>query len=372
MIKKYLKLISIITLVIIFFEVIVFGAYMKVAYKPVYDPKIQASYDSDNRVNNNNSDNDNKANNSSDNNNKANSNGDSGNSVNNSIDNEETTSEEKFSEPVKVNFLVVGVDKEEALTDTIMVFNYESTSEKLHILSIPRDTYIELESYKRKKLRNIGVSAPSYMKINSVNLYGGKRYGIEFLKTEIEEMLGIKLDYYIKVNVEAFRKIVDAIGGVEYNVPQRLYYSDPAQDLLIDLYPGLQTLNGEQAEGLVRFRKGYATQDLHRIEVQQDFIKVFVKQIMQKDTIKNNFKDFVITYLNYVETDFSILDIPKYMKFIDTLDSNKIITATLPGYADMIDEISYYIHDKKQTNELVQEFFYGSKPLEEETKIYKQ
>jgi len=352
MIKRYLKLIGTITLVIIFFEVIVFGAYMKVVNKPVYDPKIQAYYD-------NNDDSNSKVNNNTDN-------------QENKTDLKQETAEEKFSAPVKVNFLVVGVDKEEALTDTIMVFNYESTSEKLHILSIPRDTYIELESYKRKKLKNIGMNAPSHMKINSVNLYGGKKYGIEFLKTEIEEMLGVKIDYYIKINVEAFRKIVDAIGGVEYNVPQRLYYSDPAQDLLINLYPGLQILNGEQAEGLVRFRKGYATQDLHRIEVQQDFIKVFVKQIMQKDTIKNNLKDFVITYLDYVETDFSILDIPKYMKFIDTLDSDKIITATLPGYADMIDEISYYIHDEKETNKLVQEFFYGVEPLEKETEIYTQ
>ena len=75
--------------------------------------------------------------------------------------------------------------------------------------------------------------------------------------------------------------LVDAIGGVEFDVPMRMYYTDPTQDLYIDLQPGLQTLDGEHAMQLVRFRKGYATQDLQRTEVQRDFLQALAKQCLK-------------------------------------------------------------------------------------------
>ena len=82
-------------------------------------------------------------------------------------------------------------------------------------------------------------------------------------------MLGFEVDGYVEVNLEAFVEIIDLMGGVTFDVPQRMYYSDPSQNLYIDLYPGEQTLTGDQAIGVVRYRSGYAAGDIRRTEVQR-------------------------------------------------------------------------------------------------------
>lgn len=321
------------------------GIYLKVSARPVYDPnkqyEIYDKKDSDNIINT---------------------------SSNNTKKSEKDTEIEPINIPKRLNFLLVGVDENESLTDVIMVGSIQCDNGNVNILSIPRDTYVELENHKLKKLKQIGKSAPSVMKINAVNVYGGKEYGIEFLRSEIEELLSIKIDYYVKVDLEGFVSIVDTIGGVEFDVPKGgLYYTDPTQDLYINLKGGNQILNGKQAEGLVRFRKGYATQDLQRMKVQQDFIKQFVKQLMQKETIKSNFVGLVSNFFQYVKTDFNVADLVKYGSLADKISSDKITTATLPGEARMIEGASYFIQDTNETFDLVQQYFYGEEPKTEET-----
>lgn len=260
---------------------------------------------------------------------------------------EMTLTEKLVTAPARTNFLIVGVDGNESLTDTIMVGSFESATNNITLVSIPRDTYV---NYKG-----------SHIKINSVNGYaGGGEEGIQSLQEELEELLNISISYYVKVNLEAFRSIVDDIGGVVYTVPEGgLYYTDPAQDLYINLKGGTQRLNGSDAEGLVRFRKGYAQQDLKRMEVQQDFFKEFIKQLLEKETIVANLDDLIIDFIKYVDTNFKVVDIPKYISCIKSIDADKIKTTTLPGYPQMIDGISYYICDKKETSLLSKEYFYG-------------
>lgn len=263
--------------------------------------------------------------------------------------------------PVRTNFLIVGVDKKESLTDSIMVGSYVSTTNEINIMSIPRDTFVEYDSADKKKFSDVGRSVPSSSKINAVNAYGGEKYGIIFLQDELEQMLGIKIDYYVKVNLDAFKDIVDEVGGIDFEVPEGgLYYSDPTQNLNINLKGGMQHLNGSQAEGLVRFRKGYARQDLHRVEIQQEFVKEFVKQVMAKDTIKNNLPTLITNYLKNVKTNFTVEDLPKYIKCMSNFNTDNMNSATLPGYPQMIGNGSYYIYNPSETKELVDKFFYGS------------
>ncbi len=280
----------------------------------------------------------------------------------------EQTSNGIFTPPIRTNILITGVDKEESLTDVLMVASFISTTGEINLLSIPRDTYISYKGEDLTALRKVNRGAPSYMKANSVYAYT-KSAGIEPLKTTVENLLGIKIDYYVKVDLDAFVSIVDAVGGIYFDVPKGgLKYSDPTQDLYINLKEGYQLLDGKAAEGLVRFRKGYNRQDLQRVEVQQQFIKEFITQVLNKDTLVSNLGEITLNLIKYVETDFSASDLPKYLNCIPNIATSKMNTATLPGNPQMIDNLSYYVLDNSGTKEIVDQFFYGNTdPEKEET-----
>ena len=142
------------------------------------------------------------------------------------------------------NILICGTDDDGTRTDTIIVAHLDANTHTVALLSIPRDTPVSTGS--------------GLMKINSVYAGGGKD-GMERLAARLKELLGFPVDGYVLVDLVAFQKTVDLVGGVEFDVPQDMDYEDPSQDLYIHLRKGLQTLSGEQAMGLVRFRKGYAT-----------------------------------------------------------------------------------------------------------------
>ncbi len=279
----------------------------------------------------------------------------------------EQTSKGIFTPPVRTNVLITGVDKAENLTDVMMVASFISTNGKINLISIPRDTYVSFKGDSLKELRKVNKGAPSYMKANSIYAYT-KKSGMQILKSSIEDMLGIKIDYYVKVDLDAFKKIVDAVGGIYFDVPKGgLRYSDPTQNLYINLKEGYQLLDGDAAEGLVRFRKGYARQDLQRVEVQQQFIKEFVSQVLKKETIINNLGELALTFIKYVDTDFTISNLPKYINTISKIDTSKIKTQTLPGVPQSINGASYYMVDFNETKKIIDEFFYDSTEVEEVT-----
>lgn len=232
----------------------------------------------------------------------------------------------------RTTFLIMGVDKDGDRTDTIMVGCYNQTLDELTLISVPRDTLIEVsdEAYKlmREEYPEPGQKG---MKINAITHYGQEKYGIPLLIEEIEEMIGVPVDYYCKVSFDAFDYLIDSIGGVEYNVPMRMYYKDETQDLLIDLQPGLQTLNGEQAQGLVRYRYGYANQDIGRVATQQDFCKELLKQLVNKDTFFKNAGAYLTTFFKYVDANIKLSDAIKYMSVVKDFNTDNIYTYTMPG-----------------------------------------
>lgn len=277
-----------------------------------------------------------------------------------------------LTSPVRTNVLITGVDKEEHLTDIIMVASFISTTGEINLMSIPRDTYTTFSGENLKELRKINSGAPSVMKINSVYSYTGRKAGLNFLEKTIEELLGVNIDYYVKVNLDVFKKIVDAVGGIYFTVPEGgLRYSDPTQNLNINLKGGYQLLDGEAAEGLVRFRKGYATQDLGRVQVQQEFVKEFIKQVLNKETLMSNLREIVLNFVKNVETNFGISDLPKYVKAIDKIDVNNINSTTAPGRPQMISGASYYLIDNNELKKIVDDYFYGNTAPEKETTVEK-
>ena len=168
--------------------------------------------------------------------------------------------------------LVAGSDDGTGNTDTIMVGRLDTVHHTANFVSIPRDTLINIDSPIRK--------------INGVYwtaVYSGAS-GSEALRRHVKKLTGFDVDCYAVIELDAFQRAVDALGGIWYDVPRRMYYEDGP---VIDLQPGYQLLNGEQAMWLCRFRSGYVNGDLDRIEVQHDFLKAAADQFLQLGSIPN-------------------------------------------------------------------------------------
>lgn len=186
-------------------------------------------------------------------------------------------------------FLLVGRDTYGGgNTDTMMLCSYDIPNQKVSVMSIPRDTMVNV-SWDIKR-------------INSVyNMYGGGEDGMDALKAEIAELVGFQPDYTFVVEWEAVGEIVDAVGGVNFDVPRRMYYNDLTQHFKIDLQKGYQKLNGSQAMQLLRYRhdsddngnilnSGYPDGDLGRIKVQQSFLKAMLEQCLSSLTAEGPIK----------------------------------------------------------------------------------
>lgn len=257
-----------------------------------------------------------------------------------------------------------------SLTDTIMVASYNPNTQKATLLSIPRDTYTGKNSAK----------ATAYEKINS--LYGRKNRPDETLEA-VNEITGLDIKYYAVVKTEALIELVDAIGGVTFNVPIDMKYDDPTQDLHIDLKAGEQRLDGDKAEQLVRFRHGnwdpktrtyptypaeYGDNDLGRMRTQREFIMQVIKQTAK---VENIFKigEILDVAKNNLITNIDFDVAKDYIPYIVEFDTANILTATLPGTVPDLSQtnnVSVFVYNKKETKALVQELFLDRDKTEED------
>ena len=215
-------------------------------------------------------------------------------------------------------FMVVGLDKVANNTDTIMVGCLNVVDGELNVINIPRDTLVNT-NYNVKKI--------NYIYPACVN--NGKD-GISALKEQLEEMLGFGIDNYVVVDIQAAAQIVDAIGGVEFDVPVDMHYDDPEQDLHINIDAGLQKLNGENTVKVFRFRNTYAGGDIQRIGVQQDLLKAIASQLLSLGNIPN-IGEVVDIVENNMETNLTANNIRFYIKEFLLLDKDNINFVTMPG-----------------------------------------
>ncbi len=248
--------------------------------------------------------------------------------------------------PQKTNFVIFGTDAGGTRTDTVIAGCYNKTDKTLDLVSIPRDTIVTVDD-KTFRMMNEEYPEPgsNTMKLNSVYHFCGNEYGIGPAVSEVEKIIGADIDYSCVVDFEALRFIVDELGGVDFYVPCNMYYNDPYQDLYIELYEGQQTLNGDEAEQLLRYRSGYLNADLGRVEVQQDFLKEFISQALSLENITSNFKDYIKAFSEYVQTDISVSKAVRYAAEVRKLEKADIYTCTLPGDTDYVDGVSGFVPD---------------------------
>lgn len=243
----------------------------------------------------------------------------------------------------RINAMILGTDQI-GLVDVIMVVSFDTTTGRADVISIPRDTHLVMPPQRINTLVSAGRRVPSggVMKFGEIHAYAGSQRGIAYTKAQAEQLLGLEIHHYARINLEAFRFIVDQIGGVEFYVPQRMSYRDPIQNLVIDLHQGLQILDGRQAEGLVRYR-GYAEADIQRIRVQHDFILATIRQLIGTENIINNAIAIITATLNYVDTNLGIMSIAQYMRYVNIIGMDNIHFHVMPGSPQFINGISYII-----------------------------
>ena len=234
------------------------------------------------------------------------------------VQNEELTPEEEAlrshleRKPDFYTILVSGVDDHNGGSDTIILVAVDAANDAIYGVSIPRDTkaIIDGDAHKINYAYNSG--------------------GMSLMADVITEQLGLPVDYTVQVDLQGFVAIVDAIGGVEFDVPIDMHYEDPYQDLYIHINKGLQRLSGEDALKVVRFREGYASQDLGRMNTQQAFLKAAAKQTLTPANL-DKIDDFVKIFQSYVETDLTLGNLAWLGKEAIGMGSDASSFSTLPG-----------------------------------------
>lgn len=213
-------------------------------------------------------------------------------------------------------------------TDTMLLASYDVTNQKATVMSIPRDTMVNV-SWDVKK-------------INSVyNFNGGGSKGIQALYKEISQLVGFEPDYQVVVEWEAVGKIVEAIGGVYFDVPYTMDYHDPYQDLVIEQEKGYRLLDGDDAMQVIRWRKNDKNSpygnpgigDSGRMQIQQDFLKAVLKQLLQLKNVTNIGK-IAKAFQENVETDLSFENILWFGKqaVFGGLSVDSVTFTTMPWY----------------------------------------
>lgn len=219
-------------------------------------------------------------------------------------------------------FLVVGQDQISGATDTMLLFTYDTKGQKVSAISLLRDTMINT-SAGSKRLNTVyarnrgGRDLPEEERVEK---------GMAALKMEVSKLTGIYPDFYVLVKWEAIGELVDAIGGVEFEVPFLMNYRDPYQDLVIYQEPGLRVLDGRDAMEVIRFRKNsdgsHQLGDVGRTEIQRDFLTAVLKECLTPEILLK-LPALAQIFMDNVDTDLSIGNILAFAQLAVGMDTEK-------------------------------------------------
>ena len=263
--------------------------------------------------------------------------------------------EEKEPEPENktYNFLILGVDKrfdDVGRSDTIIVLSVNMAKKKIGLISVPRDSYVEIPNH-------------GMTKINHAYAYGQA----ELSRQMVENTLGIKIDNYIVFNFRSFKNIIDKLGGVDLNVDKDMYYRDDwdgEKGFVIDLHAGPQHLDGEKAIQYIRYRDEEG--DIGRVRRQQTFLSAVLETLTYPKTV-TKIPGILRECFSSFETDLKFSDIFELASYLRPHQKYQIQTVMVPGYPDMIDDISYWIIDQEVLQESLFELddFINQSPLDD-------
>jgi LCP family protein required for cell wall assembly len=247
----------------------------------------------------------------------------------------------------EVTILVLGVDNiGRGLADTVMVGDIQPLARRVAALSIPRDSRVEIPGRGAQR-------------INSAHQFGGA----ELTKQAVERLLGIPIDYYVEVSTSGLQELVEAMGGVEIEVERRMRYRDRRGGLNIDLYPGRQRLDGEQAVGYVRFRHD-AWGDLGRIERQQTFLREVARQLLHGRKLAR-LPGLARAFVKTVKTNLTVADLLSLRDIARELDPEKIPMLSLHGEPVRLRGAAMLQLDPAQTQRMVDQFRFAAEPTVE-------
>lgn len=244
----------------------------------------------------------------------------------------------------RINILIVGCDEIEnqGRADTIVLLSISPKTKNVLILSIPRDTRVEIPGRGMNK-------------INHAYAFGGK----ELISKTVSSFLDIPINFYVIVDFIKFVNIIDELGGVEINIEKEMHYIDKAGGLNINLYPGKQILDGEKALQYIRFRHDNLG-DLGRIKRQQKLVEALINKMMNLDSVKKI--PLILEGLKtYLETDIKLQDAVALANLFKRVSQDKFIIETVQGNPVFINGISYLEPDTIEVQKKVKSLIYGPK-----------
>lgn len=260
----------------------------------------------------------------------------------------ETPLEKAMHESNRINMLLVGL--EGPRSDTIILASYDRKTKEANLISIPRDTYYYRDGYYKYS---------DVQKINAV--YGMEKEGIKALMKAVGNLTGLNIDNYATIDYDGVRAAVDAIGGVEFDVPFHMRYSDPYDKppLDINVPGGKQLIKGDKAMELLRFRKtnypgyqGYPNGDLGRVQTQQKFIKAAVKK-----SLSLKLPSVISAVYPYIETDLTLTEMLGLGKDAIGFSIDNLETMTLPGTDKMLGGVSFFLADGEEITKIVYDLY---------------
>jgi polyisoprenyl-teichoic acid--peptidoglycan teichoic acid transferase len=260
----------------------------------------------------------------------------------------------RYSITRPINVLVMGVDLPLNLpegkssndvfagrSDTMLLVHVDPGSQTISVLSIPRDTRVEMPDLGTEK-------------INYANAIGGPKLAAQVLSRTLN---GVTIDRYVRVSTGAFRELVNLVGGIDVYVPERMEYVDNTQKLKIDLQPGQQTLNGEQAEQFARFRND-ANGDIGRVQRQQQVIRA-LREKLNNPTLITKLPQAIELFQHYVDTNLTMEEMLAMANFGLDVGSENFQMVMLPGrFSTPAESVaSYWLMDPAAKDQVMQEHF---------------
>lgn len=291
--------------------------------------------------------------------------------INNELTEEEQAFEDEKKERSNLNktIAVFGVDEDGVRTDVNFVVNFNTMTDRVKVVSIPRDTKVIWTDKQKRAYTQLTGYTQNVSKLNEMAAYCRINQNVgnirDFTIDEIENILRVHIDNYVVISLDAFKEIVDAIGGVDMYVPQNMYYVDNSQGLYINLKEGQQHLDAEDAEGLVRFRR-YALGDEARVEVQQIFLKAVAEKVMSQE-MRSNLPNIITRLFPYVKTDIKLTEVLGYVDLLGEFSLSGLEFHIVPGYGSNHEGPSYYYIDEEELDELIKDVFYDTTVVDEES-----
>ena len=266
----------------------------------------------------------------------------------------------KRYEKDKYVYLVAGFDEAASNTDVLLTVSYDVESATARVAQIPRDTYY-----------NFGKSQNKINQLYSNKISEGMKPS-EALKQVSEEIAGIfgtKFDGYAGLTINTFKKIVDAIGGVDIEISEDMMFCLDSDSSLLVLNKGINHINGEDAEKFVRFRSSYAMGDLGRIDAQ----KLFLNALFKKISSGLNFSELLSVAASFEKDIITGIKLADAFNALVNILSDKrektVYYATLPGEpAVSKNGISFYVLNRKSAAEMVSIYMFATEIFDKKLK----